>query len=115
MCIRAAPMCNLVFQRYGSIALLLREGDGKNEDATEVSHMLLVYHGLPELILWNNFRGDSGDSGERGDLDGMNSLGKGLFTISLKIDCEDLVHKMKDTVDEENKSYINCLLRDHPS
>ena len=51
MRLRAALTCDLVFQRCGSMALLLREGDGRNEDATEVSHMLLVYHGLPELIL----------------------------------------------------------------
>ena len=50
-----------MFQRCGSMTLLLREG-GKgedNQDAT-VGHTLLLYHGLPKSILESS---DSGNSG----------------------------------------------------
>ena len=80
--------------------------------------MLLVYHGLQEMILGNiscDGSGDSEDSGDWADLDGMNSWGKGLFATPLQTEHKDLVHEMKDTVDEKNEAYINSLLGDHPS
>mmetsp|Transcript_32071 Transcript_32071/g.59231 ORF Transcript_32071/g.59231 Transcript_32071/m.59231 type:complete len:1221 (+) Transcript_32071:86-3748(+) len=111
--VRAAPSCDSMFQRCGSMALLLREGGGGEEDENVVGHVLLLYHGLPESIL-----GSSGTSrvgvGKR-DFGGRNNpTSEGSVTIPLRFDREDLVRGMEDTVDAENEAYHSSSLRDLP-
>ena len=104
--IRPAPTSNTMFQRCGSMAMLLREGG--NEDNTVVGHVLVLYHGLPESMLGSR-RGGGRDFGGR-----RNISSEGSVTVPLRFDNEDLVRGRGDTMDAENEAYNSSSLRDQP-
>ncbi|KAL7538311.1 hypothetical protein ACHAXR_008460 [Thalassiosira sp. AJA248-18] len=102
--IRPAPVSNSMFQRCGSVAMLMREG---GEEDT-VGHVLVLYHGLPESILGTSSSsgGGGGRMGVGRDFGGRKNLSsEGAVTVPLRFDYEDLVRGMKDTVDAENEAY----------
>ena len=105
-------LSNPMFHRRGSMAMLIKEGGGTNNDADGSSgYALILYHGLPESIAGGN----GNTATRRRDLDGgrTNLTSEGSVTCALRISNEDLVRGSSDTVDAENEAYNSSSLRQH--